>query len=229
MSRLRIYSQSGPERSRSRGGLTASAQILDEVRIAAMTRVRAFAGVVFGFLCFSLHATTFTVTSASSSGSGTLNEAIALANANPGPDVIAFSIGSGPATILLTNPLPVITGATTIDGSTQPGDTASPLIAIDANGFADCLQFANSASEGTSQVIALSLKGAVLAGIRSATPLRVANSLIGEPGAKSNGNGLYLEAGSSATTIDRNVIGGNQIGINAQTGIDGLTITGNMI
>src|SRR5437870_4177465 len=110
-----------------------------------MIRVRAFVGIVLVFLCFSLRATTFTVTSASSNGPGTFSEAITLANANPGPDVIAFSIGSGPVTILLTNPLPVITGATAIDGSTQPGYAANPLITIDANGFLDCLEFVNSA------------------------------------------------------------------------------------
>jgi hypothetical protein len=68
-----------------------------------------------------------------------------------------------------------------------------------------------------------------LAGIQSATPLRVIRSLIGETGAKRNGNGIYLTAGGSSTTIDKNVIGGNEIGIIVQAGVDGLTITGNMI
>src|ERR1051326_1246231 len=195
-----------------------------------MSRVRrTLLGLILGVLCPSACATTFIVTSGNSSGPGTLSEAIMLANANPGADTISFAVGSGPVIISLASPLPVITGATTIDASTQPGYATTPVITIDANGFTDCIQFANSAAEGTSQVIALSLKGAVLAGIQSATPLRVIRSLIGETGAKRNGNGIYLTAGGSSTTIDKNVIGGNEIGIIVQAGVDGLTITGNMI
>jgi hypothetical protein len=62
--------------------------------------------------------------------SGSLRDAITQANSSGGPDTIAFAIASGVQTIVPLSSLPVITGATTIDGSTQPGTGADPLIVI---------------------------------------------------------------------------------------------------
>lgn len=64
----------------------------------------------------------------------TLRAAIEEANANAGPDAIHFAIGTGPQTIAVTSLLPDITETVTIDGTTQPGYSATPLIEID--GFA---------------------------------------------------------------------------------------------
>ncbi len=53
---------------------------------------------------------------------GSLRWAIEQANSNPGADVITFNIsGSLPLTITLNYDLPIITGAVSIDGNTQPG------------------------------------------------------------------------------------------------------------
>ena len=74
---------------------------------------------------------TLTVVSTADAGPGTLRAAIDEANVLPGADDIEFNIGGGgPQTISLAAPLPTITDAVTIDGSTQPG---APEITIDAS------------------------------------------------------------------------------------------------
>jgi len=70
-----------------------------------------------------------------------LREAILAADNTPGTNTIAFNIpGSGPQTISLASALPAITNAVTIDGSSQPGFTGTPLVRIDGNtaGDVDC-------------------------------------------------------------------------------------------
>ena len=63
---------------------------------------------------------TFTVTNTDDTGAGSFRQAILNANANPGADVINFQIaGSGIPTISLLNPLPDLSEAVTIDGTTQ--------------------------------------------------------------------------------------------------------------
>ncbi len=77
-------------------------------------------------------AATFTVTTTADIGAGTVRQAILDANATPGADVIAFAIpGSGIQTIAPLSALPTVTEAVTIDGSTQPGFSGSPLIELD--------------------------------------------------------------------------------------------------
>ena len=64
-------------------------------------------------------------------GPCTLRAAMMQANASGGPDTIVFSIGSGPVTITPTSFLPILTGAVTIDGTSQPGYAGSPIVEID--------------------------------------------------------------------------------------------------
>ena len=81
-------------------------------------------------------------------GTCTLRAAITEANAHAGPDTIAFAIpGSGVQTIQISSALPTISdrsGATTIDGYTQPGatpntdpvaDNAHLMVQIQGNGI----------------------------------------------------------------------------------------------
>jgi uncharacterized repeat protein (TIGR01451 family) len=63
-------------------------------------------------------------------GTGTLRQAIVDANATAGADTIQFSIGSGLKTINISPALPNVTETVTIDGTTQPGFSGSPLIEI---------------------------------------------------------------------------------------------------
>jgi uncharacterized repeat protein (TIGR01451 family) len=67
---------------------------------------------------------------AAGAGTGTLRQAIVDANAMAGTDLIQFSIGSGLQSINLAAPLPAITEAATIDGTTQPGFSGTPLIEL---------------------------------------------------------------------------------------------------
>lgn len=85
-------------------------------------------------------AQTFVVNTTDDSNSGTcsggaepcsLRRAIILANQTSGADEISFNIaGGGLQTIAPTSELPIIQGAVTIDGTTQPGFNGKPLIEI---------------------------------------------------------------------------------------------------
>ena len=73
-------------------------------------------------------------------GQCTLREAIIAANTNAttgdctagtaGPDTINFAIGSGPQTINPLSALPALTEPATIDGTTQPGFSGTPIIEL---------------------------------------------------------------------------------------------------
>lgn len=99
-----------------------------------MNRSRLALLVVSVFLLTSpLAASTYTVTNTNDSGAGSLRQAIIDANTTAGPNVVAFSIGTGPQAITPLTPLPQV-GAdgqpVTIDGSTQPGFAGKPLIEV---------------------------------------------------------------------------------------------------
>jgi uncharacterized repeat protein (TIGR01451 family) len=79
-------------------------------------------------------ALTFVVTNTNDSGAGSLRQAITDANSNAGSDLITFNIpGSGIQTITPLSPLPGITGAVTIDGTTQTPGSLTPQIEIAGN------------------------------------------------------------------------------------------------
>ena len=62
---------------------------------------------------------------------GSLRQAILIANFIPGQDTIDFQIGSGGfQAIFPPSPLPPITDKVIINGTSQPGYTTFPLIAI---------------------------------------------------------------------------------------------------
>ena len=116
-------------------------------------RANRFASAVFllaalGGVALPAHAATWVVTStsnaadtsvgngicAASGGGCTLRAAIQEANALAGHDTITFGIGSGVQTIDVSSALPTITSPVTIDGTTQPGFSGSPLIVLDGGG-----------------------------------------------------------------------------------------------
>ncbi len=73
----------------------------------------------------------FSVTNTDDSGPGSLRQAIIDANRSPEADTITFNIGTGGTqTINLNSPLPPITEALTIDGTTQGGFAGTPLIVL---------------------------------------------------------------------------------------------------
>jgi hypothetical protein len=78
------------------------------------------------------HAAVLTVTNTSDNGPGSLRQAITDANASAGvADTINFSIGSGAQTITALSALPDITDTLTIDGTSQPGFTGTPLVILE--------------------------------------------------------------------------------------------------
>ncbi|MFL6213806.1 MAG: BACON domain-containing protein [Blastocatellia bacterium] len=78
---------------------------------------------------------TFTVTNTNDSGAGSLRDAMTLANQNAGADAISFNItGSGTQTINLLSALPIISGAVTLDGSTQNPQATTPPIELNGAG-----------------------------------------------------------------------------------------------
>jgi len=93
------------------------------------------APLILGFILpLTAPASTFLVSSTADSGPGSLRQAILDANAHPGADSIVFNIpGLGLHTISPSTALPTISDAVTIDGSTQPGFTGSPIIELDGS------------------------------------------------------------------------------------------------
>jgi uncharacterized repeat protein (TIGR01451 family) len=78
---------------------------------------------------------TFTVTNTNDSGAGSFRQAILSANSSAGADLINFSIpGAGTHSITLLTPLPVVTGAVTIDGTTQSPGSSSPPVELVGTG-----------------------------------------------------------------------------------------------
>src|SRR5256886_13841838 len=88
------------------------------------------------------YAATFTVNTANDHNDGvcnaadcTLSEAITAVNAGAGGDLISFNIpGAGVHTINLTGGLPTLIRTVTIDGTTQPGFSGTPLIELNGSG-----------------------------------------------------------------------------------------------
>jgi CSLREA domain-containing protein len=160
-------------------------------------------------------ATIFTVTAADDANDGTctvshcsLREALNAANGAPGHDTVAFSIGAGGAqTIAPISPLPEITDPATLDATTQPGYSGSPLIEI-----------AGTAAGGHGLVIRAGqsiIRGFVIN--RFALPFR-AILIVDGGGNRIEGNFLGTNASGTAATgnafgievlnSDDNVIGG---------------------
>ena len=79
---------------------------------------------------------TFTVTNTFDGGPGSFRQAILDANASSGADAIVFNIpGSGVQTIALSDTLPIVSEAVTIDATTQPGFAGTPLIELNGDGL----------------------------------------------------------------------------------------------
>ena len=165
--------------------------------------------IVLAALAFAPQAlaNTYTVTSTSNSGSGSLADAITQANGNPGPDTIAFDL---PGPIAQTLPLPAITEQVTIDGTTQPGYSGSPLVFVNGHNCDNCAHRSGLTFTGGT--------GSLVQGIA------IGNF---------PGYGIELQNGSSATTVSQSYIGIDAAGTgsapNADGGIGILGSSGNSV
>src|SRR5262249_15549562 len=90
----------------------------------------------------------FVVTTTADGGPGSLRQALLDSNAATGGlNTIDFAIsGPGARTIAPASPLPAVTNPVSIDGTSQPGYSGTPLIAIDpsSSGIADALTVTGS-------------------------------------------------------------------------------------
>lgn len=182
---------------------------------------------------------TFTVSSIADSGVGSLRQAINDANGSPnsgGPDVIAFSTGSG--RIDLQSLLPDITEPVVIDGRSAPGFGSTPIIQIDGGGTTAGLAYGLHITGGNSTVQGLVLTG--FAGSAILTDTAGGNTIIGNyigvgpDGTTQQANAIGVQFSSSDNVIgglaalDRNIISGNNI-VNVEISGDRNTVTGNYV
>jgi CSLREA domain-containing protein len=199
--------------------------------------------IIFGHESTPVHAATFTVTKTADTSDGTcdadcsLREAITDANASGGTDTIAFDIpGTGPHTIQPASPLPTITDPVTIDGTTEPDYSGTPVVELDgtsAGGGATGLTI----TAGNSEVRGLAINQFGLFGMHLSTAgdNLVTGNHIGTDvtGTVGEGNGSV----GIVITSDNNTIGGtsagdrNVISANGASGIEmnGVGATGNVV
>jgi CSLREA domain-containing protein len=177
---------------------------------------------------------------ASAKGACTLRAAIVEANRASGPNTIAFAIpGAGVQTIAITRPLPTLndeTGATTIDGYTQPGAAPNSDALVSNAVIRVQLAPAGNIAPATIEALLLTSGGNSVRGLAffkfrrslwafgaAADRNVIAGCFIGTdaagtyaaPATADSGNGIELSQGASDNRIggtspaDRNVISGN--------------------
>jgi hypothetical protein len=176
----------------------------------------------------------------------TLRQAILMANASPGADVINFNIAGTPTIHPLTA-LPVVTGPTVIDGTTQSGYSAGhPAVFIEGsgtlpdplNGNADGLRLTGGSTVRGLIVGGFTALGAAGIRVTGATNVVVGNWLGTDlTGAASDGNdnGVILDNATNtrvggAAAADRNVLSGNSTdGVLFVGGGTGNVVAGNYV
>jgi len=168
----------------------------------------------------------YTVTGTADTGVGSLREAIDYVDAYGGAATIAFAIGTGQQTIDVLSPLPAIAAPVTIDGTTQPGYSGTPLIVLDGAG-------AGTGSNGlTITGNDITVKGLIISGfggdgiVVTGNDALVESNYIGtdSTGTKAMGNGeagVAVIGGGTNNTIGGTTDGaGNVIAGNSGDGID---------
>lgn len=181
----------------------------------------------------------FTVTNTNNSGPGSLSQAISDANNNPGADAIEFNIPGPARTISPTSPLPTITTAVTIDGTTQPGFSGQPLIELNgANAVIGSGFFVNGGSNCVIRGLAITRFSSDGISLDNSSGHKIEGNYLGlgVSGAAAGNtlNGIETDFTSGVTiggtvAAARNVISGNlQYGVSSN-GSSGLDVVGNYI
>ena len=167
-------------------------------------------------------AASLTVNSANDADDGSCNtthcslrEAMNAANSQAGFQAITFAIpGSGQQTINVDAPLPPITEALTIDGTSQPGYAGTPLVVVDgpsgiSSGFV--LDGAPVTSGATIQGLAIVGFGGWGIEVHGSDDHILDNYLGTSDGstAAPNGNGLLIGLGAADAEVGGNLISGN--------------------
>ncbi len=200
------------------------------------------------FTIIHANATIYTVNSAADAGtgvgnSGDLRYCISQANAAPGPHTINFNIApSGAHTITLSSALPNISRQMTIDATTQPGYSGTPVITLTRSGSPGgwdglfvVLQGSNSTFRGL--CINNFRYGIFLNDADNCTvqACHIGTNNTGTVAAPNNEHGIFLTLAQSnliggPNAADRNVISGNtQTAIFVVNACHNNTIQGNHI
>ena len=147
-------------------------------------------------------ANTYVVINTNDAGPGSLRQAILDANARNGPDTIAFNIpGAGPFVITIASSLPPFDDVT-LDGTTQPGYAARPLIGTGGTVGVDQISLPQIRAPLV-QVFGNGLAGNGLAAAASNNSTIRGLHVWGFTGAN------VVVANVNNATIDRNLIGAN--------------------
>jgi len=183
---------------------------------------------------------TMVVTTNANSGTGSLRQAILDANnaaVCPAPCTIAFNLPGGQLTIAPLTALPAVTAANvTIDGTTQPGFSGTPLVTLDGSSNpspADGLQL----SGGHDTVKGLSIvtfQGAAILLDTFGNDVVSGNYLglhtDGSSAGQNAGDGVRVTSGNNTiggtTAAARNVISGN---FGSGVVLDGTAVTSNTV
>lgn len=169
-------------------------------------------------------AAVFTVSNAHDSGAGSLRQAILDANADPvGEDLIVFAIpGAGPHTIHVASPLPVIRAGVHIDGRSQQGYVAAPVIELSGGAAGEMSGLVVDSNLAEVRIEALSITGFHGHGIEVRaltydTQIRGCHIGVRPDGRTAAGNGGF----GVATFGEQTVIGGSYAARNVISGNGG--------
>lgn len=176
----------------------------------------ALAGVVL-LLASNAGATAYVVSSTADAGSGSLRQAIVDANAHPGIDEIRFALGAS-KTIKPLAPLPVITGATDLNGTSQAGYAGVPLVEIDGSS-AGSQTVGLTITAALSKVRGLAINRFASDGIRidasavAVTGCRIGTDRVGTVARGNGGSGIRIAGGLNVigglVASERNLVSGN--------------------
>src|SRR5260370_31386890 len=101
---------------------------LAEVEASGITNTCTF---TIRVIHYSLHVI---VSSLAESGPGTLRQALQDANDSPDANLVVFNFpGPAPYTVHLLSALPAVTSPVIIDGWSQPGFSATPVVELDGS------------------------------------------------------------------------------------------------
>lgn len=158
---------------------------------------------------------TITVTSSADSGAGSLRSAINQSNSSGSNQTICFNISSGSINIKPTSPLPAITRTVIIDGTTQPGFVANPIVEIGGE---------NAGSGARGLYITGNAAGSIIRGlvinrfsthgifIDTSNVLIAGNyiglSMSGTVAAPNGDDGIGIYSGTSLANANNNIVGG---------------------
>lgn len=178
----------------------------------------------------------FAVTNASDSGPGSLRQAILDANNAQGMDTITFAIPTSEVpTITLQRPLPSVTDAIVIDGTTQPGGLVELNASNALNGFGLSVRSGNSTIRG---LVLNRARDIGIALIDNGNSIIEGNFLgtdvNGTASMGNEGEGVLVVRSvgnviGGTTARARNIISGNKGGVSIADGANDNRVQGNFI